>query len=58
MTLKELQEMLERVNTMGFKPEEVEVNFKYTFTELKLNKAKAEVRADKEVKPILTIELG
>lgn len=57
MTLADLQKMIENVNTLGFKPEEVEVQFNYYFTGLEVQTVKTEVRADKEVKPVATISL-
>jgi flagellar basal body rod protein FlgG len=57
MTLADLKNMIENVNTLGFKPEEVEINFNYYFSELKVEKVETKVRADKEVKPVATISL-
>jgi hypothetical protein len=57
MTLKELQDLVNNVNTMGFEPEQVEVQFKYYFADMKLADAKSEVKAGKDVTPVVVIDL-
>jgi hypothetical protein len=57
MKLSELQKLVNEANTMGFKPEEVEVKFTYTFSEMEINFMKSEVKAGKDVKPIVRIDL-
>lgn len=59
MTLKELNDLVDRIDTFGLKPEEVIVEFRHGATELKINKADACVSAMPGVaKPVLTITLG
>lgn len=58
MKLSDLQKLVNEVNTMGFKPEEVEVDIVYTFSHMKIVSTKSTVSVGDDVKPIVRIELA
>lgn len=58
MKLSELQTLVNNINTLGFKPEEVEVEFKYTFSPMKISSTRTVVEAGENIKPIVKIELS
>lgn len=58
MKLSELQKLVNEVNTLGFKPEEVEVEIKYTFSEMKIQSTKTVVEAGEGVRPVVKIQLS
>lgn len=57
MNLKELLNTLESVNTLGFKPEDVSVKLRYTFSELNVRSVKTVIHAGEDVKPVVYVEL-
>jgi hypothetical protein len=58
MTLKDLENLVERAKSLGFQSEDIEVKFQYTITELEVQTAITRVSADsKNVKPVLQIDL-
>ena len=58
MTLAELKNLVTNINTLGFKPEEIEVAFKYTFSDMHIVSTKTSVEAGENIKPTVRIELA
>lgn len=60
MTLADLQNLINSINTMGFKPEDVKVELKNTWTqaEMKITETKTTVQAGEKVVPVVRIDLG
>lgn len=57
MTLKDLQELVNNIKTLGFEPDEVQVNIQYAYLNLGIGKVQTVVRADQNIKPVVQIEL-
>jgi hypothetical protein len=58
MKLSDLKKLINNVNTMGFSDDEVEVQLNYTFSPLKINYVKSEVKAGEDVRPIVKIDFS
>jgi hypothetical protein len=58
MKLAQLQKLINEVNTLGFDPEQVDVEINYTFSKMKINSVKTEVRAGDDVQPVVKIDLS
>lgn len=60
MTLAELQTLIQQVNTMGFKPEEVQVQLKNSWTQadMTITKTQTIVEAGENIQPIVRIDLS
>ncbi len=57
MNLKQLQDTIDNINTLGFNPEDVEVKLNYTFSNLDIRSVKTVLHANKDVKPIVYVDL-
>lgn len=60
MTLAELKNLVNSINPMGFKDEEVQVELKNTWTQsdMKITNTRTTVQAGEKVVPVVRIDLG